>query len=89
MHFSKVIPVTLFAVLATASPVPADISIDFGQVQAVAESFNNFAGSTDGGASDLSGQLQALGANGGAFAEVRRTITIIVAALVCISTNTS
>ncbi|OJJ08226.1 hypothetical protein ASPVEDRAFT_155927 [Aspergillus versicolor CBS 583.65] len=68
MHFSKVISVTLFAVLATASPVPAEISIDQAQIAAVAESFNNFAGSTDGAASDLSGQLQALGA-GGASAE--------------------
>jgi hypothetical protein len=87
MHFSKVISVTVFAVLATASPVPADFSVDLGQIQAVAQSFSNFAGSTDGAASDLSGQLQALGA-GGASAEVRRTITIIAVALVCMSTDT-
>lgn len=77
MHFSKLISVTLFAALATASPVPADISISQGQLETVAQDLDNFAQSTDNSASHVEQQLQTLAASsGGQLAQVRRTITI-------------
>ncbi|BCS21655.1 WXG100 family type VII secretion target [Aspergillus puulaauensis] len=65
MHFSKVLSVTLFAALATASPVPADISISQGQLETVAQNLDNFAQSTDNSASDVTQQLQTLAASSG------------------------
>ncbi|BCS20333.1 WXG100 family type VII secretion target [Aspergillus puulaauensis] len=64
MHFSKILPVTLFAALAVAAPAPApQISVDPEQIKQFSQSIQSFASNTDSGLNDLNGQREALGSS--------------------------
>ncbi|KAJ6186719.1 hypothetical protein N7519_008020 [Penicillium mononematosum] len=83
MHFSKIIPVTLFAVLAVAAPAPApQMSVNLEQVRQLSQNIQSWASSTDSGFASLNDQLKALDFSGqtaqqslaGAMAQLQESV---------------
>jgi hypothetical protein len=65
MHFSKIIPVTLFAALAVAAPAPApQMSFNLEQVKQLSQNVQSWASSTASGFDNLNDQLEALDFSG-------------------------
>ncbi|KAJ5048796.1 hypothetical protein NUH16_007306 [Penicillium rubens] len=65
MHFSKIIPVTLFAALAVAAPAPApQMSFNPEQVKQLSQNVQSWASSTASGFDNLNNQLEALDFSG-------------------------
>ncbi len=60
MHFSKILPVTLFAALAVAAPAPQGVSATTEQIQQFSDSVQSFASNTDSSFSELNAQKDAL-----------------------------
>lgn len=59
MHFSKILPVTLFAALAVAAPAPQGVSVSPEQIKQFSQSVQSFASNTESALNDLK-QSQAL-----------------------------
>lgn len=47
MHFSKILPVTLFAALAVATPTPQGVSVPPAQIKQFSENVQSFASTTE------------------------------------------
>ncbi|KAL4786887.1 hypothetical protein BJX76DRAFT_320022 [Aspergillus varians] len=82
MYLTKILSVTLFAVLATAAPAPAGVSVDAGQIAQLAQSFDSFSQSTASGIADLSAQLRdvSVGFSGQDAESLRQVLDVFLTA---------
>ncbi|OJI98816.1 hypothetical protein ASPVEDRAFT_80447 [Aspergillus versicolor CBS 583.65] len=60
MHFSKILPVTLFAALAVAAPAPQGASVPVSQIKQFSENVQSFAGTTESEFNKVKGQQESL-----------------------------
>ncbi|KAL4971548.1 hypothetical protein BDW66DRAFT_145963 [Aspergillus desertorum] len=87
MLFTKTFSASLFAALAVSIPLPApQVSVDYGQIQALSSSVKSFAESTASQFNSVSGQSDALSASFSGSTQVRLSapVSVFVGGLFCI-----